>query len=163
MPLLSRIWIVNGKAHSKFTIPNLKQFFLSLSTIGQFLLSLFPIGWYLNFSLGIRIAKNTPISHITIHIMKVSRQSPMRIHDVAGKSAIRIIKALSLLLSATLQKMQGSAGIMNVEFKVKMCFASLLSTFMREAANSNRFGSKRLRTSKACTKIKGHLQHFFKS
>jgi hypothetical protein len=29
-----------------------------------------------------------PLSHITIHIMKVSRQSPMRVHDVAGKSAV---------------------------------------------------------------------------
>jgi hypothetical protein len=59
-----------------------------LSSIGWLLLSLFPIGWDFHFSLRIRIAENTPTSHFTIHIMKVLRQSPMRIHDVAGKSAI---------------------------------------------------------------------------
>jgi hypothetical protein len=62
--------------------------FLSLSSIGWFLLSLFPIGRYLHFSFRIRIAKNTPTSRFTIRIMKVLRQSPMRIHDVAGNFAI---------------------------------------------------------------------------
>ncbi len=62
--------------------------FLSLSPIGWFLLSLFPIGRDLHFSLRIRITENTPTSRFTIHIMKVLRQSPMHIHDVAGKSAI---------------------------------------------------------------------------
>jgi hypothetical protein len=62
--------------------------FLSLYSIGWFLLSLIPIGRDLHFSLQIRIAENTPTSRFTIHIMKVLRQSPMRIHDVAGKSAI---------------------------------------------------------------------------
>jgi hypothetical protein len=59
-----------------------------LSSIGWFLLSLFPNGRDLHFSLQIQIAENTPTSQFTIHIMKVLRQSPMRIHDVAGKSAI---------------------------------------------------------------------------
>ncbi len=62
--------------------------FLSLSTIGWIFLSLFPIGRDLHFSFRILIAENTPTSHITIHIMKVLRQSPMHIHDVMGKSAI---------------------------------------------------------------------------
>jgi hypothetical protein len=62
--------------------------FLSLSSIGWFLLSLIHIGRDLYFSLRIRIAENTPTSRFFIHITKVPRQSPMRIHDVAGKSAI---------------------------------------------------------------------------
>jgi hypothetical protein len=62
--------------------------FLSLSFIGWFLLSPFPIGRDLNFSFRIWIAENTSTSCCTIHIMKVLRQSPMRIHDVAGKFAI---------------------------------------------------------------------------
>jgi hypothetical protein len=62
--------------------------FLFSSSIGWFLLFLFPIGRDLNFSLRIRIAENTPTSRFTIHIMKVLRQSPMHIHDLAGKSAI---------------------------------------------------------------------------
>jgi hypothetical protein len=62
--------------------------FLFLSPIGWFLLSLFSIGRDLHFSLRIRIAENTPTARFTIHIMKVLRQSPMHIHDVAGKSAI---------------------------------------------------------------------------
>jgi hypothetical protein len=62
--------------------------FLSLSSIGWFLLSLFPIGRDLHFSLRLWIAKSMPTSRFTIHIMKMLRQSPMRIHDVAGKSAI---------------------------------------------------------------------------
>jgi hypothetical protein len=40
------------------------------------------------FSLRIRIAENTPTSRFTINIMKALRQSPMRIHNVVGKSAI---------------------------------------------------------------------------
>jgi hypothetical protein len=59
-----------------------------LFSIGWFLFSLIPIGRDIHFSLRIRIAENTPTSLFTIHIMKVPRQSPMRIHDVAGKSAI---------------------------------------------------------------------------
>jgi hypothetical protein len=62
--------------------------FLSLSPIGWFLLSLFPIGRHLHFSLRIRRAENTPTSRFTIRIMKVLRQSPMRIHDLVGKSVI---------------------------------------------------------------------------
>jgi hypothetical protein len=62
--------------------------FLSLSSIGWFLLSLIPIRRDLHFSLRIRIAENTPTSRFTIHIIEVPRQSPMRIHDVADKSAI---------------------------------------------------------------------------
>jgi hypothetical protein len=49
---------------------------------------LFPIGRDLHFSFRIRIAENTPTSRFTIHIMKVLRWSPVRIHDVAAKSAI---------------------------------------------------------------------------
>jgi hypothetical protein len=49
---------------------------------------LFPISWHLHFSFRIRIAENTPTFLFTIHIMKVLRQSPMRIHDVVGKSAV---------------------------------------------------------------------------
>jgi hypothetical protein len=62
--------------------------FLSLSPIGWFLFSLFPIGRHLHFSLRIQIAENTPTSFFTIHIMKVLRQSPTYVHDVAGKFAI---------------------------------------------------------------------------
>jgi hypothetical protein len=62
--------------------------FLSLSPIGRFLHSLFSIGPHLHFSLQIQIEENTPISHITIYIMKVFRWSSMRIHEVVGKSAI---------------------------------------------------------------------------
>jgi hypothetical protein len=59
-----------------------------LFSIGWFLLSLFPIGQNLHFSLQIKIAENMPTSRFIIDIMKVHRQSPMRIHDVVGKSAI---------------------------------------------------------------------------
>ncbi len=51
-------------------------------------LSLFPIGQHLHISFQIWIAENTPISRFTIHVMMVLRQSPMRIHDVVGKSAV---------------------------------------------------------------------------
>jgi hypothetical protein len=61
---------------------------LFLSSIGWLLLFLFPIGRDLHFSLRIQIAENTPTSCFTINIMKVLRQSPMPIHDVADKSAI---------------------------------------------------------------------------
>ncbi len=71
----------------KKTFQVLNNFF-SWSSIGWFLLSLIPIGRDLHFLLRIRIAENTPTSCITIQIMKVLRQSPMHIHDVAGKSAI---------------------------------------------------------------------------
>jgi hypothetical protein len=81
------MWIVNGNARSKYNIPHSKQFFILVS-IGWFLLSLNPIGRDLHFSLRIRIAENIPTSRFTINIMKVLRQSPMRFHDVAGKSAI---------------------------------------------------------------------------
>jgi hypothetical protein len=81
------MWIVNGNARSKYNIPHSKQFFI-LVFFWWFLLSLFPIGRDLHFSLRIRIAENMPTSRFTIHITKVLRQSPMRIHDVAGKSAI---------------------------------------------------------------------------
>jgi hypothetical protein len=53
-----------------------------------FLFSLFPIGQHLHFSLRIQTAENTPTSRFTIHIMKVLRQSPIRVHDVVGKFAI---------------------------------------------------------------------------
>jgi hypothetical protein len=69
-------------------VQNILKNVLSLSSIGWFLLSLFPIGWDLHFSLQIRIAENMPTSRFTIHIMKVPRQYPRHIHDVAGKSAI---------------------------------------------------------------------------
>jgi hypothetical protein len=62
--------------------------FLPLSSIGWILLCLFPTGQDLHFSFRIRIAENMPTSCFTIHIMKVLRQSPMRIHDVTGKFAI---------------------------------------------------------------------------
>jgi hypothetical protein len=62
--------------------------FLPLFPIGWFLFSLFPIGRHLHFSLRIRIAENTPTSSFTIHIMKMLRQSPIHVHDVAGKFAI---------------------------------------------------------------------------
>jgi hypothetical protein len=75
------------RVQNMYNIPHSKQF-LSLSSIGWFLLSLFPIGQDLHFPLRIRIAENTPTSCFTIHIMKVLRQSPLHIHDVAGKSAI---------------------------------------------------------------------------
>jgi hypothetical protein len=81
------MWVVNGTAHSKYNIRHSKKF-LSLPPIGWFLLSLFPIGRHLHLSFQIWIAENTPTSRFTIRIMKVLRQSPMRIHDVVGKSAI---------------------------------------------------------------------------
>jgi hypothetical protein len=62
--------------------------FLSSSPTGWFLLPLFPIGQHLNFSLRIRIADNTSMSHFTIHIMKVPKWSTMHVHDVVGKSAV---------------------------------------------------------------------------
>jgi hypothetical protein len=80
--------------------------FLSLSPTGWFILSLFPLGQHLHFSLRLRIAENTPTSRFTIRIMKVLRQSPMRIHDVVGKSDIYYphLKAPSSLLSAFMKK-----------------------------------------------------------
>ncbi len=59
-----------------------------LSSIGWFLISLLPISQHLHFSLRIWIVQNMPTSRSTIHVMKVFRQSPMRVHDVAGKSAV---------------------------------------------------------------------------
>jgi hypothetical protein len=46
---------------------------------------------------------------ITIHIMKVLRQSPIHVHDVAGKFAItiHIMKVPSSLLSAFMKKLAG--------------------------------------------------------
>jgi hypothetical protein len=82
------MWIVNGYAHSKYNIPHSKKSFILVSYIGWFLLSLFPFGRHLHFSFRIRIAENTPTSRFTIRIMKVLRQSPMRIHDIVGKSAV---------------------------------------------------------------------------
>jgi hypothetical protein len=42
-----------------------------------------------HFLLRIRIVTNPPTSHIcTIHTMKVARRPPMRVHDVAGESAV---------------------------------------------------------------------------
>jgi hypothetical protein len=95
---------------------------LSFSSIGWFLLSLFPIGRDLHFSLRIWVAENTPTSRFTIQ-MKLLWQSPMRIHDVAGKSAITIciMKALSSLLSAFMKKIAGlcrhhECGMLNLEY-----------------------------------------------
>ncbi len=56
--------------------------FFPLSSIGWFLLSLFPIGRDLQFSLRIWIAENTP-HH------EGAKRSPMRIHDVEGKSVVK--------------------------------------------------------------------------
>jgi hypothetical protein len=81
------MWIVNGNAHSKYNIPHSKKCFILIS-YWLVLLFLFPIGLHLHFLFGTRIAENTPTSGFTIHIMKVLRQSPMRIHDVEGKFAV---------------------------------------------------------------------------
>jgi hypothetical protein len=80
---------------------------LSLSPIGWFLLSLFPIGWHLPFRIW--IAENTLTSRFTIHTMKVLRQSPMHIHDRRANLpfAIRIMKALSSLLSTFMKRIAG--------------------------------------------------------
>jgi hypothetical protein len=75
------MWIVNGNTHSKYNNPH------SQNKAG-ILFSLFPIGRQLHFSLRIRIAENRLTSSFTIHIMKVLRQSPIHVHDVAGKFAI---------------------------------------------------------------------------
>jgi hypothetical protein len=74
--------------HIRNTSFHILKMFYPLSPIGCFLLFLFPIGRHLHFSLRIRIAENTPTSRFTIHIMKVLRQCPMRIHDMVGKPAI---------------------------------------------------------------------------
>jgi hypothetical protein len=73
----------------KITFHILKKV-LFLSPIGWFLflLSLYPFGRHLYFSFRIPKAENTPTYRFTIHIMKVLRQSPMRIHDVVGKSVV---------------------------------------------------------------------------
>jgi hypothetical protein len=44
----------------------------------------------------------------------------------------------------------------NAKFRMNVD-SNLLSTFMREAANSNGVGIKRLRTSKSCRNLKGQL------
>jgi hypothetical protein len=67
--------------------PHSKQFFILVSK-WLVLFSLFPIGRHLHCSLRIRIAENTPTSSFTILIMKVLMQSPIHVHDVAGKFAI---------------------------------------------------------------------------
>jgi hypothetical protein len=86
------MWMVNGNVlyiqNITFHTHTHSKQFLSLSSIGWILLSLFPIGRDLHFSVQIRIAENTPTSRFTVHIMKVLRQSLMRIHDVMGKFAI---------------------------------------------------------------------------
>jgi hypothetical protein len=71
----------------KITFHILKKV-LFLSPIGWILLSLFPIGRHLHFSFRIQIAENTLTYPFTIHIMKVLRRSPSRIHDVVGKSVV---------------------------------------------------------------------------
>ncbi len=70
----------------KYNILILKNVYPCLLLVG-FLLFLFPIGQHLHFSFRIQIAENMPTSRVTIHIMKVLRQSPMHIHDVVGKSS----------------------------------------------------------------------------
>jgi hypothetical protein len=73
--------------HSKYNIPHSKQLFILVFYWLDFTF-LVPIGRDLHFSFRIWIAENTPTSSNTINIIKVLRQSPMRIHDVAGKFAI---------------------------------------------------------------------------
>jgi hypothetical protein len=82
---------------------------VSLSPIGYFSLSWFPIGWHLHFSLQIRIAKNTPTSHITIHIMKVlgGLLCVFMMWRANLSSTIHIMNALSSLLTAFLKKIAG--------------------------------------------------------
>ncbi len=62
-----------------------------------------------------------PTSHIAIQIMKVPRQSPMPVHNVAGKYAIYcIMKVPSSLLSAFMKKIarlcrHHECGMLNLE------------------------------------------------
>jgi hypothetical protein len=99
----------------------LKSFF-SLSPIGWFSPFLFPIGWHLHFSLLIRIAENTPTSHITIHIMNVLSclLCVFMIWQANLSSTISIMNAPSSLLSVFMKKIAGlcqhhECGMINIE------------------------------------------------
>ena len=99
----------------------LKRFFPCLLLV-SFHFPWFPIGWHLHFSLRIRIAKNTPKSHITIHIMKVlsGLLCVFMMWRANLSSTIHIMNALSSLLSAFMKKIAGlcrhhECGMLNLE------------------------------------------------
>jgi hypothetical protein len=75
-----------AKHIQNLTFHILKSFFPCLLLV-SFHFPWFPIGWHLHFSLRIRIAKYAKISHYYPH-HEVAKRSPMRIHDVEGKSVV---------------------------------------------------------------------------
>jgi uncharacterized protein YggT (Ycf19 family) len=78
------MWIENGNAHSKYNILHYKLFFILVSCWLVFSFLLVSITFFIPNTDSI---KYVIISPYYPHL-KVLRQSPMRFHDVVGKSAI---------------------------------------------------------------------------
>ncbi len=81
------MWIVNGKAHSKFNIPHSEEVFFLVS---YWLVFTFLVSYWLAFTFfltNMDSKKYADISHYYSH-HEGARRSPMRIHDVEGKSIV---------------------------------------------------------------------------
>ncbi len=95
-----------------------------------------------------------PTSHIAIHIMKVPRQSPMRIMMWWANllNTISIMKAPSLSRSAFMTKIarlcqHHERGMLNLE-----CALLFIILIHDRSCKSKLISIKRIKTSKACRK-----------
>jgi hypothetical protein len=114
------MWIVNGKAHSKFNIPHSEEVFFLV----YWLVFTVLVSYWLAFTFFLTntdIKKYANISHYHPH-HEGPRRSPMRIHDVAGKSVVNypLMNALSSLLTTFMKKIAGlcrhhECGMLNLE------------------------------------------------
>jgi hypothetical protein len=81
------MWIVNGQAHLKFTIPHYEEVFFLVS---YWLVFTLLVSYWLAFTFFLTNTdseKYAEISHYYPH-HEGARGSPMRIHDVEGKSVV---------------------------------------------------------------------------
>jgi hypothetical protein len=131
-------------ANAKYNNPHSKMFVIPVSYWLVFTF-LVPIGRHLHFSFWIRIAENTQTSRFTIHIIKVLRQSPLRIHYVVGKYAVYYPHHedawfIGKRLHEEINRALLTSWMWNV--KMRMCIHD-------GSGILNRFCTKRWRTSKA--------------
>jgi hypothetical protein len=81
------MWIVNGKTDAKFNIPHSEEVFFLVS---YWLVFTFLVSYWLAltfFFTNTNSKKYADISHYYPH-REGARRSPMRIHDVEGKSVV---------------------------------------------------------------------------